>query len=48
MIALSPSVRSTVTLRTSVVMSGLTTNTYWPAGPVCTDLEGTTRASFWS
>ena len=46
MIALSPSVRSTVTLRTSVVISGLTTKTYWPLGPVCTDLDGTTRASF--
>jgi len=23
-------------------MSGLTTNTYWPLGPVCTDLDGTT------
>ena len=44
----APSARSTVTLRTSVVMSGFTTNTNWPLGPVCTACEGTINASFWS
>src|SRR5216117_2202052 len=37
-----------VTLRNSMVISGLTTKTYWPLGPVCTDLDGTIKASFWS
>src|SRR6185369_15350 len=41
---MSPSVRVTTTLRISAVMSGLTTYTNWPLGPVCSAREGTTMA----
>ena len=35
-------------LRSSTVESGLTTNTYCPVGPLCTEDEGVTIASFCS